>query len=82
LLTAGLAGMTLAFVTMVVAQAPLAGMPDMGVLTTAAAKAGEGAWLAWHAMSIIAAGLLFHRAYEARGIRAAAVAQENRRRAV
>ncbi|MFX8036055.1 hypothetical protein ABTK80_20810, partial [Acinetobacter baumannii] len=44
LLTAGLAGMTLAFVTMVVAQAPLAGMPDMGVLTTAAAKAGEGAW--------------------------------------
>lgn len=82
LLTAGLAGMTLAFVTMVAAQAPLAGMPDMGVLTTAAAKAGEGAWLAWHAMSIIAAGLLFHRAYEARGIRAAAVAQENRRRAV
>lgn len=82
LLTAGLAGMTLAFVTMIAAQAPLAVMPDMGVLTTAAAKAGEGAWLAWHAMSIIAAGLLFHRAYEARGIRAAAVAQENRRRAV
>lgn len=82
LLTAGLAGMTLAFVTMIAAQAPLAVMPDMGVLTTAAAKTGEGAWLAWHAMSIIAAGLLFHRAYEARGIRAAAVAQENRRRAV
>ncbi|CAO3411196.1 L-lactate permease [Azospirillum largimobile] len=82
LLTAGLAGMTLAFVTMIAAQAPLAVMPDLGVLTTAAAKAGEGAWLAWHAMSIIAAGLLFHRAYEARGIRADAVAQENRRRAV
>ncbi|MFP5512494.1 MAG: L-lactate permease [Alphaproteobacteria bacterium] len=87
LLTAGLAGMTLAFVTMIVAQAPLAGMPDMSVLnkaalTTAAVKAGEGAWLAWHAMSIIAAGLLFHRAYEARGIRSAAVAQENRRRTV
>ncbi|ANC92966.1 L-lactate permease [Azospirillum humicireducens] len=87
LLTAGLAGMTLAFVTMIAAQAPLAGMPDMAmlnmaVLTKAAVKAGEGAWLAWHAMSIIAAGLLFHRAYEARGIQSAAVAQENRRRAV
>lgn len=82
LLTAGLAGMTLAFVTMIAAQAPLAGMPDMAALNMAAVKAGEGAWLAWHAMSIIAAGLLFHRAYEARGIRAAAIAQENRRRAV
>lgn len=87
LLTAGLAGMTLAFVTMIAAQAPLDTVPDMSVLNmatlaTAAVKAGEGAWLAWHAMSIIAAGLLFHRAYEARGIRAAAVAQENRRRAV
>ncbi len=82
LLTAGLAGMTLAFMTMIAAQAPLDRVPDMAALTMAAVKAGEGAWLAWHAMSIIAAGLLFHRAYEARGIPAAAIAQENRRRAV
>ena len=82
LLTAGLAGMTLAFVTMIAAQAPLDALPEMAALKMAAVKAGEGAWLAWHAMSIIAAGLLFHRAFEARGIRAAAIAQENRRRAV
>lgn len=81
LLSAGIVGMALALVTMVVTMA--AAQPSAGpVLGMAAAKAGEGAWLAWHAMSIIAAGLLFHRSFEARGARPAAVAQENRRRAV
>ncbi|PWC77075.1 L-lactate permease [Azospirillum sp. TSH64] len=81
LLSAGIAGMALALVTMVAPM--IMAQPSAGpVLGLAAVKAGEGAWLAWHAMSIIAAGLLFHRAFEARGTRTAAVAQDNRRRAV
>ncbi len=77
LLNAGLVGMVLALAMLVAVQ------PSFDTaLGVVAAKAGEGAWLAWHAMSIIAAGLLFHRAFEARGLDAAAVPQENRRRAV
>ena len=77
LLNAGLVGMALALATLIAVQ------PSFDTaLGVAAVKAGEGAWLAWHAMSIIAAGLLFHRAFEARGLDAAAVPQENRRRAV
>lgn len=81
LLSAGVAGMALALGTMVAPM--LAAQPSaLPVLALAGAKTGEGAWLAWHAMSIIAAGLLFHRAFEARGARSTPVAQENRRRAV
>ncbi|WP_451984206.1 L-lactate permease [Azospirillum endophyticum] len=85
LLSAGIAGMALALATMVLPMilAQPSASPALGTtLGMAAVKVGEGAWLAWHAMSIIAAGLLFHRSFEARGIRPAAVAQENRRRAV
>ncbi len=77
LLHAGVAGMAMALAMLISVQ------PSFdAALGTVAVKAAEGAWLAWHAMSIIAAGLLFHRAFEARPRQAEAMAQENRRRAV
>lgn len=76
LLGAGSAGMLLAMATLAAVQ------PDAGTaVAVVARKAAEGVWLAWHAMSIIAAGLLFHRAYEARPVAAeAAAGVEDRRR--
>ncbi|MFC5353466.1 L-lactate permease [Azospirillum himalayense] len=95
MLTAGTAGMALAAGVLMAALmvAPPSGtaVPDWqaqlpGLLPAVALKAGEGAWLAWHAMSIIAAGLLFHRAFEARAVKAEAQAEvrtpAERRRAV
>lgn len=73
MLTAGTTGMALAAGVMLAAltAAQPGTAPDWSALLPAVAlKAGEGAWLAWHAMSIIAAGLLFHRAFEARAIKA------------
>jgi len=77
LLNAGTIGMALALAMLVAVQPSF----DAAV-NRAAVKAAEGAWLAWHAMSIIAAGLLFHRAFEARPRQAEAASRENRRRAV
>lgn len=95
MLTAGTAGMALAAAVLLVvlsaAQPGGIAAPDWAarlptLLPTVALKAGEGAWLAWHAMSIIAAGLLFHRAFEARAVKATAQAEvktpADRRRAV
>lgn len=96
MLTAGTAGMALAAGVLVsvltAAQPGGTAAPDWpallpSLLPAVALKAGEGAWLAWHAMSIIAAGLLFHRAFEARAIKAEATRTEaktpaDRRRAV
>ncbi|NUB07323.1 L-lactate permease [Azospirillum sp. Vi22] len=95
MLTAGTAGMALAagvlMAALMVAQPSGATAPDWlaqlpGLLPAVALKAGEGAWLAWHAMSIIAAGLLFHRAFEARAVKAEAQVEAKtpaeRRRAV
>ncbi|KAA0680106.1 L-lactate permease [Roseomonas genomospecies 6] len=79
MLTAGTAGMALAAAVLLVvlsaAQPSGIAAPDWTarlptLLPAVALKAGEGAWLAWHAMSIIAAGLLFHRAFEARAVKA------------
>ncbi|WP_114856788.1 L-lactate permease [Azospirillum brasilense] len=95
MLTAGTAGMALAagvlMAALMAAQPSGATAPDWpaqlpGLLPAVALKAGEGAWLAWHAMSIIAAGLLFHRAFEARAVKAEAQVEAKtpaeRRRAV
>ncbi|QCN98885.1 L-lactate permease (plasmid) [Azospirillum argentinense] len=95
MLTAGTAGMALAagvlLAALMVAQPSGGSAPDWlaqmsGLLPAVALKAGEGAWLAWHAMSIIAAGLLFHRAFEARAVkteaRSEAKTPAERRRAV
>ncbi|UKJ77387.1 L-lactate permease [Azospirillum brasilense] len=95
MLTAGTAGMALAagvlMAALMVAQPSGTTAPDWlaqlpGLLPAVALKAGEGAWLAWHAMSIIAAGLLFHRAFEARAVKAEAQVEAKtpaeRRRAV
>ncbi|AWJ94291.1 lactate permease (plasmid) [Azospirillum baldaniorum] len=95
MLTAGTAGMALAagvlMAALMVAQPSGATASDWlaqlpGLLPAVALKAGEGAWLAWHAMSIIAAGLLFHRAFEARAVKAEAQVEAKtpaeRRRAV
>ncbi|TWA65639.1 lactate permease [Azospirillum baldaniorum] len=95
MLTAGAAGMALAagvlMAALMMAQPSGGGAPDWlaqlpGLLPAVALKAGEGAWLAWHAMSIIAAGLLFHRAFEARAVKAEAQVEAKtpaeRRRAV
>lgn len=95
MLTAGTTGMALAAAVLLVmlsaAQPGGTTAPDWlaqlpGLLPTLALKAGEGAWLAWHAMSIIAAGLLFHRSFEARAVKAGAQAEAKtpaeRRRAV
>ncbi|NUB13594.1 L-lactate permease [Azospirillum brasilense] len=95
MLTAGTAGMALAagvlMAALMVAQPSGATASDWlaqlpGLLPAVALKAGEGAWLAWHAMSIIAAGLLFHRAFEARAGKAEAQVEAKtpaeRRRAV
>lgn len=77
LLNAGVVGMLLALTTMVAVQ------PSYDVaVERVALKAAESAWLAWHAMSIIATGLLFHRAFEARPRPAESSALENRRRSV
>lgn len=77
MLTAGTVGMVLASGVLAAVQ------PSPGAIPGAlAVRAGEGAWLAWHAMSIIAAGLLFHRAFEARPAPAAAGPVTDRRRAV
>ncbi|ALJ38740.1 L-lactate permease [Azospirillum brasilense] len=95
MLTAGTAGMALAagvlMAALMVAQPSGGAAPDRlaqlpSLLPAVALKAGEGAWLAWHAMSIIAAGLLFHRAFEARTVKAEAQVEAKtpaeRRRAV
>lgn len=75
LLGAGSVGMLLAMATLAAVQ------PDAGTAAAVVArKTAEGVWLAWHAMSIIAAGLLFHRAFEARPVAAGAAAVEDRRR--
>ncbi len=76
LLTAGTVGMGLAVLVLAAAQPSPAAM-----MTVAITKAGEGAWLAWHAMSIIGTGLLFHRAFEARPARAEIGVPSERRRA-
>ncbi|WP_207459014.1 L-lactate permease [Azospirillum sp. SYSU D00513] len=83
LLTAGLIGMALSLAVLVAVQPSTEAAAGVVAL-----KAAEGAWLAWHAMSIIAAGLLFHRAFEARPgqaphpDQAAAAPRGDRRRAV
>lgn len=77
LLNAGVVGMALALAMLIAVQPSLDAAVDR-----AAIKAAEGAWLAWHAMSIIAAGLLFHRAFEAWPRHAEPASGENRRRAV
>jgi len=77
LLNAGVVGMVLALAMLIASQPSV----DMA-MNTALIEAAEGAWLAWHAMSIIAAGLLFHRAFEARPRQTDATTQGNRRHAV
>ena len=77
LLNAGTVGMVLALAMLIAAQPSLDAAVDKVVI-----KAAEGAWLAWHAMSIIATGLLFHRAFEAWPRQTEAKSLENRRRAV
>ncbi|PWC52423.1 L-lactate permease [Azospirillum sp. TSO22-1] len=77
LLNAGVVGMALALAMLIAVQPTLDAAVDRAVV-----KAAEGAWLAWHAMSIIAAGLLFHRAFEACPRHTEPASGENRRRAV
>ena len=81
LLNAGVIGMLLALALLIAAQ-PSAGEALDTVAVKVAVKAAEGAWLAWHAMSIIAAGLLFHRAFETAPRPEGVTLQGERRRAV